>query len=446
MAHQTEAACLLDAGVLYGKRTLLRPGTGDPVFVGFKPGAFSIYFGDAPIYHFDREGRWQRAYVDGLHVLKALDCGVQVMDRVREGPNMVLKRRTLSDDEAVVYDDLVRTTARELLESAERGRFESVAPQSRGVPIDVTALGDFLRKIIAWDTPAWLGHHEKYQDTYGQLPFLPPDCPSPVVLQATIGHEQGRTFGAANPSPHQVRSPLEFEHHARAVSELLGKRLEQCRAVFLGGSDVLRRPTGDVAAYLGTILRVFPVEPTSRRRHPDPSQETPARLDGVHAFLDHFAGPLPSRDDWERFHSHGLVRVTLGIESGSPVVRSLYGKNWSNDHFCQTVDAIKAAGIGVSPIVLLGAGGVEFAERHVAETAELINALAIGSGDIVALVDAAEVRASDPGDSSAPLAFTPLDSPARNAQRDELKARLEPVRTTRKAKVVPYSLDKQGAV
>ena len=60
MAEQTEAACLLQTGAMYGRRVLLRPGSGDPIFAGFRPGVFSLYFGDDPIYHFDREGRWQR--------------------------------------------------------------------------------------------------------------------------------------------------------------------------------------------------------------------------------------------------------------------------------------------------------------------------------------------------------------------------------------------------
>ena len=68
--HRTEAACLLEQGALYRRRIGLEPvaRAGEPIFAGFKPGAFSLYFGDAPIYHFDLEGRWQRAFVDGLQL------------------------------------------------------------------------------------------------------------------------------------------------------------------------------------------------------------------------------------------------------------------------------------------------------------------------------------------------------------------------------------------
>ena len=79
---------------------LLPPDAGDPIFAGFRPGVFSLYFGDAPIYHFDLEGRWQRAFVAGTHYLKGLDATVQAIDRVREGANLVLKRRTLGYAEA----------------------------------------------------------------------------------------------------------------------------------------------------------------------------------------------------------------------------------------------------------------------------------------------------------------------------------------------------------
>ncbi|MHC5544443.1 hypothetical protein ACYOEI_39950, partial [Singulisphaera rosea] len=104
MVQQTEAACLLESGALYGRRVLLRPLEGDPIFAGFKAGAFSLYFGDEPIYHFDGEGRWQRAYVDGVHYLKGLDTTIRAIDRVREGENLVLKRRTLDDSEAAGLD------------------------------------------------------------------------------------------------------------------------------------------------------------------------------------------------------------------------------------------------------------------------------------------------------------------------------------------------------
>ena len=78
-------------------------------------------------------------------------------------------------------------------------------------------------------------------------------------------------------------------------------------------------------------------------------------------------------------------------------------------------------------LVLVDAGGIEHAGRHLAATAELVNALALGPGDLVSLLDANEVR--DPSLGPAALGFTPLTGPRWAEQQAELKRLLLPVRT-----------------
>src|SRR5438874_505924 len=99
MEHETEAACLLRTGARYTRRIGLRAG-GDLIFAGIKRGAFSLYHDDEPIYHFDLEGRWQRAYIAGVHYRKALDGSIDAIDRSREETGLVLHRRALSFAEA----------------------------------------------------------------------------------------------------------------------------------------------------------------------------------------------------------------------------------------------------------------------------------------------------------------------------------------------------------
>ncbi len=420
------------------------PGAGDPVFAGFKTGAFSLYFGDAPIFHFDREGRWQRAFVEGVHYLKGLDTTVRTIDRVREGANLVLKRTTPGYAEASDFDASVRSTALGLIESLDAGRLDRVEPPPNVRPVSNDELREFLETVARWDNAAWFAHRESYLGAYGPLPFLPPDCPTPVVLQATLGHEGGLAFGYAPAAAHYVRTPDEFATHALAVAALLGRRVGQCKAVFLGGGDVLRRPVDDVAAYLETAARVFPIDPSPGRPHPDPAGDASHRLTGVHAFLDQLAPPLPSPDDWRRLRSLGLARVSLGVESGDPAVRALYGKTWADDGLRAAVLDLKAAGVGVGVLLLVGAGGLENADRHLDATAGLINTLELGPGDLVSLLDAREVLGTDSGSRPEPLTFTPLTGASWAAQLAEMRTRLIPVRTARKAKVVPYSLEKQG--
>jgi hypothetical protein len=447
MAEQTEAACLLETGAMYGKRLLLRPRPegGDPIFAGFRPGVFSLYFGDAPIYHFDREGRWQRAFIGATHYLKGLDGSVQAIDRVREDANLVLKRRSLGYTETSDLDANVRAGALDVLEALGAGRLAPKAPPGPTPALSLDELRDALEQVAAWDAAAWFAHRERYVEAYGPGPLaiLPPDAKAAVVLQATLGHAGGIAFGLAAAAEHAVRTPEEFAVHARAVRRLLGRRLAQCRTVFLASSDALRQGPETACAYLETIATLFPIdfESTSTRRRTRNTSDSEEPLAGIDTLLDDFTTPPAGWPDWRRLRERKIRRVSLGVESGAREVRSLYRKHWANDDLRTLVADMKDAGVGVSLLVLVDAGGIEHAGRHVAATAELVGALALGPGDLVALLDANEVR--DPALTAGDLGFSPLLGPRWTDQQAELKRLLLPVRTERGAKVVPYSLEKQ---
>ena len=137
-----------------------------------------------------------------------------------------------------------------------------------------------------------------------------------------------------------------------------------------------------------------------------PATPDASTRDEVHAFLDDLSPPRPDARAFRRFKEHRLHRVSLGIESGDPSIRRLYGKSWADEDLADVVADIKGAGLALSLVVLAGAGGEENAEAHVEATADLITSLALGRGDIVALLDAEEVR--DPrGGGSRPRRVSP---------------------------------------
>jgi hypothetical protein len=442
--HRTEAACLLEQGATYKRRVGLTPcaAPGDPIFAGFKPGAFSLYFGDAPIYHFDLDGRWQRAFVDGTHFLKGLDATVQTIDRVREGPSLVLKRRTLPPAEAGDFDARVRRMALELIANLGAGRLGRVEPPSnKAQPLASSELREFLERISRWDKAAWIVHREQYVLTYGLLPFLPPECQNAVVLQATLGHRGGFGCGRAPEAARQVRSQPEFEQHTSAVAALWGRRIFQSRTIFLAGSDVIHLPIDDVKGYLSAIARRFRVDPAARGPGIDQwaaGDGTTHRLDGVHVFLDDFVPPLPDCAGWGELAARGLARVSLGVESGDADVRALYSKTWDNDALGRSVAELKAAGLGVSVLTLVDPGGGERAEPHVTQTARLLESLELGRGDFVFLLDENELRAAQ--DSPAEMPKTP--GFAWLQQQARLKEGLAPLKR-RGVKILPYTLEKQ---
>jgi hypothetical protein len=362
MAHETEAACLLRTGAQYTRRAGLRAKDGSLVFAGVKHGAFSLYSGDEPIYHVDLEGRWQRVYREGTHYRKALDNTVDAIDRVREGAGLVLRRRTLTYAEVADLDAEVRGAAIELLDGLGAGQFEIVLPPASTQPLGPDDLRELLGRIAGWDAVAWFAHRERYLDTYGVIPFLPPDAHASIVLQATLGHERGEPY---------VRTVAEFEEHARKVAKLWGRRSAQARSVFLAGADVLWQPFDNLVGYCQASSDVFPAEP-------------------IDVTLDDFRPGLPDRAGWERLRALRLGRVNILIASAEV------------DGLRSAVAEMKAAGLALGVVLFSGT------------TAAAVNELELSRGDLVYLVDTAEV----------------------------LKPQLEPVRG-KGARVVIYNPEKQ---
>jgi hypothetical protein len=430
MAHVTEAAGLLRTGNLFLRRVGLRRRGQDEVraLAGLKPGpsderpgAFAVYLGDEPFFHFDLEGRWQRIYEAGTHYRKALDASVDALDRRREGKSLVMRRRSLPFAEIADLDAKARAMALDLLADLGSGRDELLPPPdgSRALPLE--ELRELLERVARWDAEAWFRHREAYVATYAPLPLLPPDAPLAVTFQATLGHARGRAFGHAPAFDYAERTPEEFAQHARQVLALLGRRIEQAKGAFLAGPDVLRLPYDWLAAHLETIRGL----------------DARGRLERVVAWLDDPTPPLYEPGDWSRLRALGLERVAVAIESGDPEVRGLYGSLWTNEDLRGAVGLLQGAGIGVSLIVLADAGGTAFADRHGRETASLVATLGLRPGDAVFVLDAAEA-----GDASVGGAVEPCGPADTEVRRGALLAALRAAKPAG-VKVVPYSPEKQ---
>ncbi len=354
MAQETEAACLLRTGQLYPRRVGLKPAGGEIVFVGVKHGGFSLYHGDEPHYHLDLEGRWQRAYVGGTHYIKGIDGTVHALERRREESSLVLHRRLVGFIAAMDLDARVRQAAIDLLSDLGAGRLLRIPPAEGGQLLDDDELTDLLDRVTRWDTNTWFHQRELYHALLGAPPLLPPDAQHAVVLQASV-FEPPSADGSGPPSL-EPRPLDDFEDHARKVVALQGRRLAQCRRVFLAG-DVLHLPLHQALGYFEAIARVFPLgDETAPARLSDLPVDA-VRLGGIDVSLFDLRFPLPDRDGWKRLKAKHLGRVTLGVSSGDLEVRRDFGPSWSDPELRQTVTALKAAGVPVSLILLVGVGG-----------------------------------------------------------------------------------------
>lgn len=434
MAQITEAACLIQSGNLYPYRNGFRTAGDEDLFVGFKPGGFSIYFGDAPIYHFDLEGRWQRAYMNDRHYLKALDTTTQTIERVREGANMVLHRETLDADARRAVDEHIREMAAGLVEGFRTGALRPVAGPDGTRTIPVEALEFFLGRIASWFADDWETLREDHARAYLGYPTLPPNALNAVVLQATRGNRLGRAFGGSVAETPGVPSLEEFRGHAVDVKNLLGKRLCQSRSVFLDGPDLLRLPISEILPRLQVAREYFPTQPGIGPGKPsefNPWAPAP-RLEGFQVFLDEPTGVDLDPSEWASLHDSHLIEVAVGLTSGDPAIRASYGSDWTNRSFENLIALIKGAGLKVTVLTLLGAGP---SDAHASSTLSLLEALPLGKDDLIALVDANEFdrRGSDRGARAEEL----------EKERARFTAQLKALRASRGVKFAPYSTEKQ---
>ena len=454
MAHLTEAACLIEQGAMFPRRQGCRDPAGSTVLMGFKPGACSIYFDDAPIYHFDLEGRWQRAFIEadlsapdtpknlagvpGTHYLKSLDTSTVGLMRVREANEIKIQRRTLGYAETVDLDESIRSMAMTLHARIASGELQPVAPPSEGrtagKAVDTADLLDFLERIADRDSSAWSGQKQQFMGTFGPLPMSPPGSPGLMVIQATMGDvsEPAIGFGGARTTPIHVRTDEEFKKHLQQVVSLWGRRLPQARGLYLAGSDLLHQPMPVVLNYLDQISEAISgssidilarvIDPVQRPQKSDISLMT-HRLDG----------PAPTVEMLEEYRKRGVTHLTIGVESLNETVRRTYGRSWTNQDLVQWIQNAKEASLPLSMVLLIGAGGIDQPEDQ-AETISVLDELPWSEGTVIYLLDAAETVDGTPNEPS----IAESNAAALHSMRAELATALKP----RKVKVAHYTLEK----
>jgi len=108
-------------------------------------------------------------------------------------------------------------------------------------------------------------------------------------------------------------------------------------------------------------------------------------FEGIHSFLDVFAGERKSEMDFRELKARHLKRVYLGMESGFAPLLAFLNKPATSAQASDLVARLKSAGLSVGLIVLIGAGGDRFADAHVEETTALIRRMPLGTGDMIYL-------------------------------------------------------------
>lgn len=368
---------------------------------------------DTVIVH-DRAGRFYSLFKDSHHTRRSLNGQMLQKSSGDAGQHRLgRQRRWLEHNEADQLIDSAAAELRTLLDALPAPDWQWLTP-----PDHPTQLRDILTAIergARFDSAAARLDAARFADVYSPIGMLPPDQYLALVLQATEGCSFNTcTFCDLYHQAFRVKTPAEFRQHIQQVRDYLGDSiLLRQRSIFLGAANALAMPMARLVPMLEIVRDEFAPSPENRGRA------------GVGAFLDAFTGTRKSVDDYRTLASLGLRRVYIGLESGHDPLLQFVQKPGQAQDAIETVHAIKAAGINVGVIVLIGLGGDRFRDGHTRDTVAVLNQMPLGAGDLIYFSDLVEEAGTPYPAIAAQHEIRALSADERAAQRAAIREGLK---------------------
>jgi hypothetical protein len=348
---------------------------------------FVLYFESDLAMHYDLEARLVKIAEPNQYWRRGLSNRIVHSRKRSRQDGGGLERTVLETDQADAVIVQAQVATATVADSLAAGR----AAIEFGKP-DVDAALDRIRPLLeraaAFDAEAARRDGGRFRSIYRSVAVLPPNEYNALVLQGTEGCTYNRcTFCELYTDvKFRARDADEFDEHIRAAIAYHGEAARSRRSIFLGEANALTLPHDHVRQQLAAIQRHFILpDPQTTRVSAGWWLGHAKRFEGVASFIDVFTGSGRSAAGWDDLRSLGLRRVHIGMESGSDELLAWLNKPASGEAIRERVIPMKEAGLNVSLIVLLGAGGHEYAARHVRDTARVINSLPLGRGDYVYL-------------------------------------------------------------
>ena len=185
--------------------------------------------------------------------------------------------------------------------------------------------------------------------------YRPPSEADSLILQATIGCSYNEcTFcGMYRDKRFRIRPIAELETEIDWAAE----HVPDVRKVFLADGDALVAK----ARFLAQVLRKL------RSAFPD--------LRRVSVYASPQSLQVRSEEEMAELRELGLDLYYLGIESGHDQVLSALEKGVDAAEMVRVANKASAAGVKLSTMVLLGAGGRSLSREHAGASAQVVNAI-----------------------------------------------------------------------
>jgi hypothetical protein len=394
---------------------------GHRVLLSLKEASVSLSVADREVYAFDLEGRPLSFWINGHTFVWTLDC--RVIEKWRDSETSQKQIQETGPNERRTVLERARHRLAELHAAAQGADLQFVhSDSSIGNPSEL--IKNWLERFLLWNAARLEGQRKAFASVYSPVTILPPDQYLTLVLQVTLGCHWNRcTFCEFyQKTRFHIRSMEEFAQHIHGVKRFFGDAIRLRRSIFLGDANALILPQNRLIRVFDEINQEFCFVDSSAASLKGPI------LEGVNSFLDVFAGERKSEMDFRELKARHLKRVYLGMESGFDPLLAFLNKPATSAQASDLVARLKSVGLSVGLIVLMGAGGDQFAEAHIEETSALIRKMPLETEDIIYLSPLHVSPRSQYAHRAREAGIRALKPPEIEEQTERMRARLTSTR------------------
>lgn len=225
-----------------------------------------------------------------------------------------------------------------------------------------------IKNLLHWTPERLQAEGQRFAEIYQPISILPPDQYLGIVTQLTIGcsYNLCHFCNFYKDRRFRIKSPDEFAQHLIDVKSFLGDLGALRKGIFLADGDALMTPQRRLLGAIELLRAHWPELP-------------------LYSFMDAFRPQAKSLEQWRELQQRGLKRVYLGIESADPGLLAFLNKPGSPELMRSECEKLKAAGLSLGLIFMIGAGGQNYARQHFEASVALLQSLPLDRGDLIFL-------------------------------------------------------------
>ncbi len=380
---------------------------------------------DETSFTFDYEGRLIGAFLDGRNYRRSL--ANEILEK-QSGPRPGLSsrlRRMLRQEEVERLETSAYEFPRRAAALVDVGAGFKPAPTEPAL----TEVREALARVQGYDYMRLERERDAYAQVYRPVTILPPDQYLALYLQVTEGcaYNACQFCGFYRDRRFRIKSLEEFRAHILNVRAFFGGGLSLRRSIFLGDANALTISQMNLVPMFDVINAEFAIAPRELNAAQRAEWEAahPIDFNGIYSFVDAFSMHRKTPQLYADLAQRGLRRVYVGLESGDPQLLQFLGKPNKPNDVVELVNDLKAGGVAVGVIVLVGAGGASFQEAHIRETAHMINAMPLDENDLIYFSEVVDYPGSTYSRRAAEAGIPPLGVGEVERQMARLRSALE---------------------